>query len=100
VASIDADELARLIKAAARAHHAAFAKSDGHDPDWAIWYAAHLQAGVWDRLGDQPGVPASRGELAFLLVAADRAYRAADEATRGSWPAFYAAHLLAEFRGD
>src|SRR3990172_1534924 len=90
---IDDTELAHLIAATSRAHHAAFAASDGYDPDWAIWYAGHLQASVWDRLGSL----ASRGELAYLFVAADRAYRAADEATRGDWPAFYARPPLANF---
>ena len=93
---IEEPELARLIGATAKAHHAAFAESDGKDPDWAIWYAAHLQAAVWDRLGSL----ASRAELTYLLVAADRAYKAADETSRGRWPAFYAAYLLAEFRGS
>ena len=89
-------ELARLIAATARAHHAAFAASDGFDPDWAIWYAGHLQATVWDRLGSF----ASRAELTYLLIAAERAYKAADEAARGAWPESYARHLLAEFRGS
>lgn len=92
---IETDELARAIAATARAHHAAFAKSDGYDPDWAIWYAGHLQATIWDRLG----ALASRAELTYLLVAAERAYGEADPTTRGDWQAFYARHVLANVRG-
>jgi NAD(P)H-hydrate epimerase len=91
---IGEDELARAIEATSRAHHGAFAASDGVDPDWALWYAGHLQATIWDRLG---GVP-SRSELTYLLVAAERAYATAGD-DRGDWPAFYARHILAEFRG-
>lgn len=95
---IDVPELARHIEATSKAHHAAFIASDGADPDWAIWYAGHLQAAVWDRLGSD-GAVVSRGELTYLLVAADRAYRATPEAERGDWPSAYARFLLAEFRG-
>ena len=102
-------ELARLIAATGRAHHAAFSATDGVDPDWALWYAGHLQATLWDRLG---GVP-SRSELTYLLVGADRAYAAAGQSDqgglgdqagqaaedRGDWPTFYARHIVANFRG-
>jgi NAD(P)H-hydrate epimerase len=91
---IEERELADLIEATGRAHHAAFAASDGADPDWAIWYAGHLQATVRDRLGSIP----SRSELTYLLVAAERAYALAGD-DRGEWPVFYARLILAEFRG-
>jgi len=91
---IDERELARLIAATGRAHHAAFAASDGVDPDWASWYAGHLQATVWDRLGSVP----TRSELTYLLVAADRAYASAD-GDRGDWPTFYARFILEHYRG-
>jgi NAD(P)H-hydrate epimerase len=91
---IEERELARLIAATGRAHHAAFAASDGVDPDWAVWYAGHLQATVWDRLGDVP----TRSELTYLLVAAERAYAEAGD-DRGDWPAFYARYMLAHYRG-
>jgi NAD(P)H-hydrate epimerase len=87
---IDERELSHLIAATARAHHAAFATSNGVDPDWALWYAGHLQATLWDRLGTLP----SRAELTYLLVGADRAYREAPEADRGKWPAYYARYLV------
>ena len=91
---IDERELSRILAATGRAHHAAFAASDGADPEWAQWYASHLQATVWDRLGSIP----TRGELTYLLIAAERAYATAGD-DRGSWPDSYAAYILANYRG-
>ena len=36
--------LADLFLETGHAHHAAFAATDGADPEWPIWYAEHLQA--------------------------------------------------------
>ena len=91
---IDSHDLARRLAATGRAHHKAFEASDGFDPDWAIWYAGHLQATVGEGLGSMP----SRAELTYLLVAAERAYTAAGD-ERGSWPESYAAYILANYRG-
>lgn len=90
---IDEAGLAALLEETGRRHHAAFAASDGVDPEWATWYAADLQARIWDRFGEVP----SRSELTYLLVAAKRGHEAAggDEA----WPAFYARFMVAELLG-
>ena len=40
------DELSALLTQTGKAHHEAFAATDGEDPDWAIWYADYL----YDRL--------------------------------------------------
>ena len=37
------NNLVDLLLEAGRAHHAAFAATDGADPDWSIWYADYLQ---------------------------------------------------------
>ena len=42
--------LVELFREAGRAHHEAFAASDGDDPDWAIWYADYLQGPFAQRL--------------------------------------------------
>ncbi len=91
---IESRELARVIAATGRAHHAAFAASDGADPEWALWYASHLQATVWDRLGSIP----TRSELTYLLIAAERAYATAG-GDRADWPAFYAGYILDHYLG-
>ena len=87
------DELAELLMETGRKHHAAFAVSDGADPEWAKWYAGYLQAQLWDRLGSLP----SQSELIYTLVAADKAH--ANAAPDEPWPSFYAARLLEQF-GD
>lgn len=84
---IGATELAELLTATGRHHHAAYRASDGVDPEWALWYAPYLQARLGDRLG---GIP-TRGELVYLLIAAERAH-AGDETVK--WPDFYAAFIL------
>ena len=42
--------LADLLLEAGCAHHAAFAATDGADPDWAIWYAEFLKEPFAQRL--------------------------------------------------
>lgn len=37
-------ELAELLEKTGHSHHQAFIKTDGFDPEWALWYADHLQA--------------------------------------------------------
>jgi NAD(P)H-hydrate epimerase len=83
-------ELAEILRETGERHHAAFAASDGTDPEWALWYAGYLQARLWDRAGRLP----TRSELVYLLVAAERAQIASgsDE----PWPEAYARHILAE----
>jgi NAD(P)H-hydrate epimerase len=81
-------ELAALIQQTAERHHTAFIESDGADPEWPLWYAAYIQAHVWDRSGRLP----SRSELVHLLVSAERAHAASgsDE----PWPTTYARFIL------
>jgi len=67
---ISQNELADLITAAGHAHHAAYIESDGVDPDWAMYYAGYLEAHLGERLGRK----ASRSELTYLLVKAQRAH--------------------------
>ena len=69
-------DLAALISAAGHAHHAAYIESDGIDPDWAMYYAGYLEAHLGDRLGRQ----ASRSELTYLLIKAQRQHDALPDA--------------------
>ena len=45
------DNLVDLLVETGRAHQAAFAATDGADPDWPIWYADCLQEPFAQRLG-------------------------------------------------
>ena len=69
---ITTGDLAALITEAGHAHHAAYIESDGVDPDWAMYYAGYLEAHLGDRLGRQ----ASRSELTYLLIKAQREHDA------------------------
>ncbi len=82
------DELTDLLEATGEAHHAAFAETDGGDPEWASWYAAYLQAHLGDRLGRW----LTRSELTYLLIRAEREATAGDE----PWSRAYARTILDE----
>jgi hypothetical protein len=87
---ISADQLADLLKRTGDAHHAAYEPTGGTDPEWASWYAGHLQA----LLGDGLGRSITRSEIVYLLWKAQK-----DQDSSGStepWPAYYAALILAE----
>jgi NAD(P)H-hydrate epimerase len=86
---ISETELAELLHETGQRHHAAFAESEGADPEWALWYATDLQARLWDRAGRLP----SRGELCFLLVGAEREHGASGG--EEPWPRAYARFILA-----
>ena len=90
---ISVDDLAALIKQTGEAHHAAYAASDGVDPEWAMWYAAHFQTLV----GDQLGRALTRSEIVYLLSLAQK--RADETGSSTPWPLFYAEVFLAEVTG-
>ena len=83
------EELVGALLETGRRHHQAYIEGDGADPEWASWYAAYLQAQVWDRLGRL----LSRGEIAYLLIHGDREAREGGDPS--SW-AIVAARLLRE----
>ncbi len=83
------EDLAALLLDTGHHHHQAFIESDGADPEWALWYAAHLQTKIWDAFG---GIP-TRSKLVHLLVDGDERLRAGE--TSDEWPAFYA-RLISE----
>jgi glutaredoxin len=83
-----AGELAALLKQTGKAHHEAFAATDGEDPDWAIWYADYLH----DRLQPFLAAPITRSRIAYCLVAIADEHETADP--DAPWPEFYAARIL------
>jgi NAD(P)H-hydrate epimerase len=70
--------------------HRAFEDSDGVDPEWPLWYAAWLQAHLWDRAGQVP----TRSQLVHWLLSGERDHSQTDGTT--PWPEFYAALILGE----
>lgn len=73
------------------AHHAAFVETDGHDPDWALWYAHHVIAELREILG-QPDLTESR--LVWAFVAAADAHGSQDAEV--PWHEFYAEWFATE----
>ena len=87
---ISADQLADLLKRTGDAHHAAYAATDGTDPEWASWYSGHLQT----LLGDGLGRPITRSEIVYLLCKAQKEQDA--DGSDETWTAHYANLMLAE----
>ena len=80
--------LTELFREAEEAHHRAFVETDGHDPEWPLWYADYLH----DRL--QPFLAASmtRSRLVFCLLGAEDEHRATDSEV--PWARYYAERFL------
>ena len=87
---ISADHLAALLKRTGDAHHAAYAATDGTDPEWANWYSGHLQT----LLGDGLGRSITRSEIVYLLCKAQREQEA--DGSEEAWTAYYANLILSE----
>ena len=87
---ISADHLAALLKRTGDAHHAAYAATDGTDPEWASWYSGHLQT----LLGDGLGRPITRSEIVYLLCKAQT--NQAAEGSEEAWTSYYATLILSE----
>ncbi len=82
------DKLTALFKETGKAHHEAFAATDGEDPDWAIWYADYLH----DRLLPFLAAPITRSRIVFCLVAIADEHETADPGA--PWTGFYARRIL------
>jgi hypothetical protein len=83
--------LAEIFRGAGRAHHRAFAATNGDDPDWAEWYAQDLAPTLSAVLGT---------ELRLDILSAD--FRTVDvemraRAPSASWTLYYADWFLARY---
>ena len=81
------NSLAEMFRAAGRAHHTAFAATNGVDPEWPIWYAEHLHTPITELLQ----TPFTISELVHCLIDADVEHSA--RAPESEWPEFYADHF-------
>ena len=78
------DQLAALFEQTGKAHHEAFASTDGADADWPSWYADYLL----DKLPPLLGKSFTRNELAELLLQLSKDHPLNAPAT--PWPRYYA----------
>jgi len=83
--------LSQLFRDTAQAHHAAFAATEGADPDWPIWYADHLQAPL-RQLADMEFY---KSQLIYCLMNADFEHMA--RAPDIDWAEFYAHEFIEHF---
>jgi hypothetical protein len=81
-------QLAALLREAGKAHHRAFAPTNGDDPAWPRWYAEYLTP-HFQRL---TGNPVDVERLAADLVAVDQDQRR--EAAAEPWAEYYASWFL------
>ena len=85
------NKLIELFRETGRAHHAAFAATDGADPDWPIWYAEYLQ----EPLGQALGVPFTKSQLIYCVMNAD--FEHAARSPESNWPSFYAEQFIERY---
>jgi glutaredoxin len=80
--------LVDLFREAGQAHHAAFAATDGNDPEWPIWYADYLQ----QPFAEQLDMKFYKSQLIYCLMNADFEHQA--RSPESDWSEFYADQLL------
>ena len=78
------DQIVELLVETGKAHHEAFAETDGADPDWPVWYAEYAKDGFAKLFGDDFTV----SRLIFCLMKA--VYEHKMRAPDSDWATFYA----------
>lgn len=85
------DQLITLFEQTGKAHHQAFAATDGADADWPIWYAEYLM----DKLPSLLGSTFTKSELVYLLVRLGK--EQALDAPGAKWPRYYARYFVERY---
>lgn len=83
------EELAILLEQTGHAHHQAFIETEGHDPEWALWYASHIQNDISNLLNKD----FTKSKIVYELV---RLAETADVEGK-FWPEVYAMELLERY---
>ena len=84
-------QLTELFTETAKAHHEAFAATDGNDPEWPIWYAEYLQEAISEILQNR----FLKRNLIYCMMNADFEYTARE--TDDPWQKFYSDHFIEHF---
>lgn len=82
-------QIVALLEETGRAHHQAFIESDGADPEWALWYATHLQKPLSDLLN----LEFTRSLIVYELVRMNKTA----EVGNAPWPEVYAMELMDKY---
>lgn len=89
------DETTKAIEAllteTGAAHHEAFLETDGADPEWALWYAQHLQKPLGEALGEE--LTQTDIVVCLVFLEGEHAASAPDE----PWSAYYARRLVERY---
>ncbi|MER3554112.1 MAG: hypothetical protein C4331_07140 [Meiothermus sp.] len=80
-------QLSDLFRKAGQAHHRAFIRTNGEDPEWPLWYAEYLLP----RLKPYLARSVSNSELVCWLIQTEKDRAVAD------WPTVYAMRLLEDY---
>jgi len=83
--------LSRLIRDCQRDHRAAFAQTDGNDPDWPLWYAEYLLLPLETALG----ADFHKSQLIYALMNAD--FEHTGRAPESDWADFLASELIEHY---
>lgn len=81
-------QLAKLLEETGHAHHKSFISTDGADPEWALWYASHLQIPLSELLNRE----FTQSLIVYELVRLDRTAESG-----APWPEVYAMELLTKY---
>jgi len=84
-------QLSRLIRDCERDHRAAFASTDGKDPEWPLWYADHLLQPLEQALDTE----FHKSQLIYALMNADFEHTA--RAPDADWADFLASELIEHY---
>jgi glutaredoxin len=84
-------DLVDVFTKTGRAHHAAFAATDGVDPEWPIWYAERLQKPMTRALQ----TPFSKSQLVYCVMNADFEHLA--RAPESNWTEYYADQFIEHY---
>ncbi len=85
------DSIADLMRETGSAHHQAYLRTDGEDPDWPIWYANYLVKPL-SRLFE---TEFTRSQLVYCLM--DAEFERAALAPDAEWHRYYAEHFAERF---
>ena len=85
------NNLVDLLRETGHAHHAAFADTDGDDPDWSIWYADYMKEQFAQRLD----MNFHKSQLIYCLMDADFEHEA--RSPDSDWQEYYADEIIERY---
>lgn len=85
-------QLTDLFRETGEAHHEAFIKTEGEDPEWPLWYADY----VLEPLRELLGAALTRSQLVHLLITASSEQQV--KAPGADWARYYARFFQERYR--